>query len=140
MWMHGWRHQRRRGLRTWIIMMIQRSPRNGAEIMAEIETMTQGWWRPSPGSVYPVLDDLTKEGLINKREDGRYELTGKGKESIEWPFGMPNRQPQGVEEMLNEITGYVSYFEDLIKSDRARIEPHTDRIKRLADRLSDLTR
>jgi len=121
-------------------MMIQRSPRNGAEIMAEIETMTQGWWRPSPGSVYPVLDDLTKEGLINKREDGRYELTSKGKESIEWPFGMPNRQPQGVEEMLNEITGYVSYFEDLIKSDRARIEPHTDRIKRLADRLSDLTR
>ena len=140
MWMHGWRHQRRRGLRTWIIMMIQRSPRNGAEIMAEIETMTQGWWRPSPGSVYPVLDDLTSEGLINKREDGRYELTSKGKESIEWPFGMPNRQPQGVEEMLNEITGYVSYFEDLSKSDRTRIEPHTDRIKRIADRLSDLTR
>jgi DNA-binding PadR family transcriptional regulator len=140
MWMHGWRHQRRRGLRTWIIMMIQRSPRNGAEIMAEIETMTQGWWRPSPGSVYPVLDDLTKEGLINKREDGRYELTSRGKESIEWPFGMPNRQPQGVEEMLNEITGYVSYFEDLNKSDRTRIEPHKDRLKRIAERLSDLTR
>src|SRR5881396_2729455 len=85
--MHGWRHQRRRGLRTWIIMMIRRSPRNGAEIMAEIETMTQGWWRPSPGSVYPILDDLAKEGLIKKRDDGRYELTGKGNESIEWPFG-----------------------------------------------------
>ena len=140
MWMHGWRHQRRRGLRTWIIMMIQRSPRNGAEIMAEIETITQGWWRPSPGSVYPVLEDLTKEGLINKREDARYELTSKGKESIEWPFGMPNRQPQGVEEMLNEITNYVSYLEDLNKSDRARIEPHRDRINRIADRLSDLTR
>ncbi len=140
MWMHGWRHQRRRGLRTWIIMMIRHSPRNGAEIMNEIETMTQGWWRPSPGSVYPVLDDLAKEGLITKREDGKYELTSKGKESIEWPFGVPTRHPQNIEDMLNEISGYISYFEDLNNSDRAKIEPHKDKIKGIAGRLIELTR
>ncbi len=121
-------------------MMIRRSPRNGAEIMDQIETMTQGWWRPSPGSVYPVLDDLTKEGLISKRDDGKYELTTKGKDSIEWPFGVPNRQPQGVDEMLNEISGYISYFEDLGKSDRSKMDPYKDRIRGIAARLTELTR
>jgi DNA-binding PadR family transcriptional regulator len=47
------------------------------EIMDEIENMTQGWWRPSPGSVYPMLDEMVKDGLVKKREDGKYELTAK---------------------------------------------------------------
>ena len=121
-------------------MMIRTSPRNGAEIMSEIETMTQGWWRPSPGSVYPILEDLTKDGLIRKRDDGRYELTSKGKESIEWPFGTPSPRPQSVEDMLNEISGFVSYFEDLNRSDKPQLAPHKERIKGIADRLSELTR
>jgi len=107
--------------------------------MAEIETMTQGWWRPSPGSVYPILDDLAKEGLIKKRDDGRYELTGKGNESIEWPFGAPNPRPQNVEEMLNDIRGFVSYFEDLQRTDSSQLEPHRQRMRDIVDRLSKLT-
>ena len=120
--------------------MIRTSPRNGAEIMSEIETMTQGWWRPSPGSVYPILEDLGKEGLIRKRDDGRYELTSKGKESIEWPFGAPSPHPQNVEDMLNEISGFVSYFEDLNRSDKPQLEPHKERIKGIVDRLTDIIR
>jgi DNA-binding PadR family transcriptional regulator len=121
-------------------MMIRTSPRNGAEIMSEIETMTQGWWRPSPGSVYPILGEMAQEGLIKQREDGRYELTSKGKESIEWPFGTPTPRPQGVEDMLNEISGFVSYFEDLKRSDKQRLEPHKEKIKSILERLSELTR
>src|SRR6266540_1985236 len=132
--MHGWRHQRRRGLRTWIIMMIRRTPKNGAE------TMTQGWWRPSPGSVYPTLDELAKDGLIRKREDGRYELTDRGKESIEWPFGAPSPRPQSLDEMLNEVSGIISYLEDLDKSDKPQLEPHKQRMRGIANRLAELTR
>ena len=40
--------------------------------------------------------------------------------------------------MLREIEGYASYFEDLTKSDKARIEAHRERIKTLADRLAAL--
>jgi len=119
-------------------MMIRRSPRNGAEIMTEIETMTQGWWRPSPGSVYPILDDLTKDGLIGKKEDGRYELTVKGRESIDWPFGTPNPRPQSVEEMLNEISGFVSYFEDLQKTDKSQLEPYKQKMREVRNRLEQL--
>src|SRR5256885_16993411 len=78
-----WMMHRRRGLRTWIISILANAPKNGAEIMDEIDTMTQGWWRPSPGSVYPLLEQMTQEDLLRKRDDGRYELSPKAKEEIE---------------------------------------------------------
>jgi|SRR6266571_3443928 len=133
-----WMMHRRRGLRTWIISILANAPKNGAEIMDEIETMTQGWWRPSPGSVYPLLDQMTQEDLLKKKDDGRYELTPKAKEELEWPFGMPGRKPQTVEDMLNEMVGYASYLEDLSRSDRSKIAPFREKIKGVADRLAAL--
>ena len=138
MWHFGWETRRRRGLRTWVISMLERSPKNGAELMDEIEMMTKGWWRPSPGSMYPLLESMTQEQLIKKREDGKYELTQKTKEEFGWPYGSHGAQPRTVEDMLREIEGYASYFEDLTKSDKARIEAHRERIKTLADRLAAL--
>lgn len=134
----GWEMRRRRGLRMFVISMLERSPKNGAEIMDDIEVMTKGWWRPSPGSVYPLLEALVQEGLIGKRDDGKYELTQKAKEEMGWPFGFHGAQPRTIEDMLKEIGGYVSYFEDLNKSDKARVEPHKDKIKAIAERLAAL--
>jgi DNA-binding PadR family transcriptional regulator len=121
--------------------MLERSPKTGAEIMDSIEGMTQGWWRPSPGSVYPLLDELSAEGLIKKREDGRYEITSKGREEVEFPFSLfGGRRPASVEEMLNEMRGYVSYFEDLSRTDKSKIETFREAIRELAERLSSLSK
>lgn len=129
---------KKRGLRMMIVSMLTASPRNGVEIMDEIESMTHGWWRPSPGSVYPLLDQLTKDGMVRKREDGKYELTEKASEEMDWGFGPPFRRPRTVDEMLSEISGFISYFEELRKSDRAKTAPHMDKVKKLAERLSAL--
>lgn len=139
MWAFG-EMRKRRGLRMWVITLLERSPKNGAEIMDEMEMMTKGWWRPSPGSVYPLLESLVQEGLIKKREeDGKYELTQRTREEIGWPYGPhAGQQPRTVEDMLKEIGGYVSYFEDLAKSDKSRIDPHRERIKEIAERLAAL--
>jgi hypothetical protein len=40
--------------------------------------------------------------------------------------------------MLGEISGYVSYFEDLSKTDKSKIESYSDKIRTLTDRLSAL--
>ena len=119
--------------------MISKSPRNGAEIMDEIERMSWGGWRPSPGSVYPLLEDMAREGLIVRKEDGRYELTEKGKTESEWSFGMPFKNgPRGIDQMLGEIGGYVSYFEDLAKTDKSKLAHYEKSIKDLTERLSRL--
>ncbi len=138
MWQFGWRLHRRRGLRYWILSLLSRSPKNGAEIMDSVEEMTRGWWRPSPGSIYPLLESMEQEGLIKKRSDGRYELTAKSKAELQWPTGMPGGPPQTLESMLREMTGYVSYFEDLSKSDREKIESHKGELKNIAERLFTL--
>ncbi len=121
-----------------ILSMLSSSPKNGVEIMNEIEAATRGWWRPSPGSIYPLMEQLTKEGLVKKKDDGRYELTDKASEDMEWSFGPPKTKPQTVEEMLDEISSYISYFEELNSSDQSKIAPHKDGLKDVAERLNRL--
>ncbi len=57
---------------------------SGAEISEEIERETSGKWKPSPGSIYPLLARLqdrnyTKELPIDESGMKRYVLTDRGK-------------------------------------------------------------
>ncbi len=120
-----------------IVTMLASSPKNGVELMDEIERMTQGWWRPSPGSVYPVLEQLTKDGMVKKRDDGRYELTDKASEELEGSFGPAfGRRERSVDEMFDEISGFVSYMEDLVRSNPEKLNEHREELKALAERIT----
>jgi predicted transcriptional regulator len=81
---------------------------------------------------------LQKEGSIKKLEGGRYEITEKGKQEFEWPWGMQKKQPRTIDEVIAEISGYVSYMEDIAKSDSSKIAQHSQKIKDLQERLSKL--
>lgn len=77
-------HQRaRRGdVRAGILALLAESPRNGYQIMQELEGRSQGRWRPSPGSVYPALQQLEDEGLVKAEEAGNgrlFQLTDQGR-------------------------------------------------------------
>lgn len=62
---------------------------SGSEIMEEIEKQTGGRWKPSPGSVYPLLAWLQENGYTREvpREEKdiikRYILTEKGERFFE---------------------------------------------------------
>jgi DNA-binding PadR family transcriptional regulator len=130
---------RRRGvLRVWVFTILRQAPKNGADIMNQIELITHGRWRPSPGSIYPLLDQLCKEGSIQKLEDGRYELTEKGKQEFEWPYRMQTRQPRTVEASVEEMTSYVSYLEDLKRMEPSKVAANLDKIRAVRDRLTAL--
>jgi len=134
----GFGHRRRGSLRTWVLSILQQAPKNGVEIMDQIELASQGDWRPSPGSVYPLLSELYKEGSISKREDGRYEITEKGKLEFGWSSGMPTRQPRSTDDMIEEILSYISYLEDVKRMDVSRIAHNADKLKNVRDRLTML--
>ena len=127
-----------------ILSMLSSSPKNGVEIMNEIEITTRGWWRPSPGSVYPVLEQLSKEGLIKKIDNGKYELTEKGDSQLQdWPpFGPRKSRQQSVDDMMSEIGSYISYFEEMSTSSdhlqRKKIKEQSEKIKSLIERMSKL--
>ncbi len=133
-----WRFGKRGWLRPWVLSIMSRGPKNGAEIIDEVEKMSFGGWRPSPGSVYPLLDEMSQEGLVQKREDGRYELTEKGKQELDWPFGAPTSRRSTVESILQEMQDNISYLEDLNRSNSQKLAPNKRAIKEIADRFSEL--
>lgn len=61
---------------------------SGSELMDEIKKQSGGCWKPSPGSIYPLLAWLQDEGYIREvpTEEGgrkRYALTDRGKKFFE---------------------------------------------------------
>lgn len=79
------RKARRGDIRTAALLLLAEEPRNGYQIMQEVEERSDGVWRPSPGSVYPALQQLEDEGLIRSEEiDGRklFQLTEAGREYV----------------------------------------------------------
>ncbi len=65
------RKARRGDIRTAALLLLNEEPRNGYQIMQEVQERSDGVWRPSPGSTYPALQQLEDEGLIRARGAGR---------------------------------------------------------------------
>jgi DNA-binding PadR family transcriptional regulator len=79
---------RRGDVRAAILDLLgEGQPWNGYQIIQEIGARTQGLWRPSAGSVYPALQQLEDEALIEAQagEDRRrmYTLTEEGRAYVE---------------------------------------------------------
>ena len=76
---------RRGDVRAALLVLLAEEPRNGYQLMQEIEQRSEGVWRPSPGSVYPALQLLEDEGLVRAPEAGKkvYELTDEGRTHVE---------------------------------------------------------
>jgi DNA-binding PadR family transcriptional regulator len=71
-------------LRYYVLRLLNEKPMSGSEIMSEIEKRTDGRWKPSPGSIYPLIAWLQDNGYakeVSDQEAGikRYILTDQGK-------------------------------------------------------------
>ena len=121
-----------------VMFLLSSSPKNGVELMDGVQSITRGWWRPTPGSIYPLLKELSDQGVVKKRDDGRYELTAKGRAQSQVPFGPPTRRAPDLSEMVGQMNSLVSYMEDAKSSQRGDLKPHAGDLKGLAKRLSDL--
>ncbi|SDR28681.1 PadR family transcriptional regulator [Thermostaphylospora chromogena] len=73
---------RRGAVRAAVLSLLSEEPRNGYQIIQEIAERSGGIWRPSPGSVYPALQQLEDERLVVAEESGgsrTYRLTDEGR-------------------------------------------------------------
>ena len=76
-------------LRLYMLSMLTKQTETGYSIMGTIEDKTEGAWRPGPGTVYPLLRSMVKEGLVEKAGSGevgatvKYSVTKKGKQELE---------------------------------------------------------
>lgn len=130
--MHG-------GLRFYVLWLLPGKTMNGSEIIEQIESQTNGMWRPSPGSIYPLLKSLEEEGLVNRGEDGRYAITDQGKEQTRWIRGDDRGQESGKYERMNEaieeMESMTSYLEDNVED----LKQFPERMSALVKRLEAVT-
>jgi DNA-binding PadR family transcriptional regulator len=61
---------RRGEVRGLLLAALLEGPAHGYELMGWLEERSGGRWRPSPGSVYPLLQLFEDEGLAEGREQG----------------------------------------------------------------------
>jgi DNA-binding PadR family transcriptional regulator len=59
---------RRGDVRAAILDVLSVEPMNGYQIINQIAERTGGAWKPSPGSVYPTVQQLEDEGLVEGTE------------------------------------------------------------------------
>jgi DNA-binding PadR family transcriptional regulator len=77
---------KRGDVRTAILSLLAENPFNGYALIQEIEERSNGVWKPSPGAIYPALQQLEDEGLIRpiEVEDRKlFELTPAGREQVD---------------------------------------------------------
>ncbi len=84
-------------IRAAILALLAEQGMHGYQIIRELSERTGGAWNPSPGSVYPTLQQLEDEELVReqKSDTGRrvYELTDAGRErAAELPSPPPWEQ------------------------------------------------
>lgn len=109
--------------------------------MDVMEANLQGWWRPSPGSIYPLLKSMVSEGVLERSEDDKYSLTQAGREEVDhpWPWADQHASaPRSVEGAVEVISSYTSYLEDLSRSKDPKLAQNTQPIRELAGRLAKI--
>jgi DNA-binding PadR family transcriptional regulator len=112
---HRGRKARRGDIRTAALLLLAEEPRNGYQLMQEIEERSQGVWRPSPGSVYPTLQQLEDEGLVRSKESGGQhllELTDAGRAVLE---GRAKDAPPPWEQMAEGAGGRTIELGSLVR-------------------------
>jgi DNA-binding PadR family transcriptional regulator len=154
------------GLRFMTLHVLRKEPKTGTEIIdaiqwhrkqvyevlenhyphqvRKIENGSIMSFKPSSGSVYPMLKKLAAEGLIIKKSDGKYELTEAGNETnkrisgsiMQHSLTEPiDRSAIAIETALNEIDSYLSFLEDINKK---KLIIHEKRLENFIERLQKI--
>jgi DNA-binding PadR family transcriptional regulator len=92
---------RRGNVRAAILALLAERPMHGYEMIQELESRTNGIWRPSAGSIYPTLQMLEDEGLVTGEESEgkrRFTLTDAGRAEAEQLASPPWEEVTGEHE------------------------------------------
>ena len=103
-------------VRAAILALLAEEPMHGYQIMRELSERSGGVWRPSPGSIYPTLQQLEDEELVRPEtgEGGRrvFALTDAGREASRRrrrprPLGRGRRRGRLTALELRDLVGQV---------------------------------
>jgi DNA-binding PadR family transcriptional regulator len=97
-------------LRIVVLILLNRKPHYGYEMMKEIKERTMGFWKPTPGGIYPILQNLEKSGYIQgewdsqmKRKRKTYAVTEAGELVLERALAKEGQITESMSDLLGEF-------------------------------------
>lgn len=138
-------------LRYMVLALLKERPMHGYEVMQALQKEACGWYKPSAGSVYPVLQMLQDQGYVTSEErDGKrvYGITEKGRAFLE-------ENKDRVDDVFDRVSAFTRRFtgpemRDLTRSfvrfaqvsfeEAVKKSGDTDAMDRLRDILDRATR
>jgi len=126
-WTHGpGPFQARRGdIQPILLSVLAERPMHGYEIIRYLEEKSHGFWRPSPGSVYPTLQLLEEQDLVTSHDQGGkkiYELTERGRSEAaagkthKAPWEWNSAHLERLMQMRTGIAAVLQPFKALIRT------------------------
>jgi DNA-binding PadR family transcriptional regulator len=107
----NWLKETQKGyIRIAVLILISKKPHHGYEIMREIKERTMGFWRPTAGGIYPILQNLEKSGYIEgewdfqkKRKRKTYRVTDAGKLVLKQALAKENQIANNMSGLFEEF-------------------------------------
>jgi DNA-binding PadR family transcriptional regulator len=105
-----WLKETQKGyIRIAVLILLSKKPHHGYEIMKEIKERSGGFWRPTAGGIYPILQDLEEsryvEGewdLQKKRKRKIYRITEAGKAVLKRALAKENQLANSMSDLFEE--------------------------------------
>lgn len=108
-------------LKYTVLKIFEEGPSYGYEVVSCIEEITDGYWSPSYGTIYPLIQRLEEKGFLKQLskehaqdrgledEDRKYfELTEKGSQEIQ-----PSEDETGQRKKFEDlILGYLKIYQN----------------------------
>jgi DNA-binding PadR family transcriptional regulator len=106
-----WLKETQKGyIRIAVLTLLSKKPYHGYEIMKEIKERTGGFWRPTAGGIYPILQDLEKSGYVEgewgtrkKRKRKTYRVTGAGELVLQRALGKESEIANSMSDLFREF-------------------------------------
>jgi DNA-binding PadR family transcriptional regulator len=106
-----WQKEMRKGyLRIAVLALLSGKPYHGYEIMKEIKERTGGFWRPTAGGIYPILQSLEESGYIDGKWDARqlrkrktYRITESGRPVLQQALARQNQIAGSMSGLFKEF-------------------------------------
>jgi len=107
-----WEASMRKGyVRLLVLAFLSRRRLTGYDIMKEVRDKTLGFWRITPGGIYPALKELESRGLIKgdweykgKRRRRVYEITEMGRRTLSRILERHHRIVETIQTLIREVS------------------------------------
>lgn len=104
-------------LQLLVLSLLAEKSLHGYQIIKELETLSQGFYKPSPGMIYPLLSFLEESDLASVEMDGTkkcYVITESGKAS----FSENSERANALLEWLKAQGALVTAMENAYELER----------------------